>query len=233
MTLLTAVGGELEEFNISMGYPLKRSALYTLLTLVIEAQNRRKGALYYTKDYLSLLQHPLVKNLDLKSKPGVVRVLVAKIEEALKGEVLTDSSGRLFLDLEDIVQDEKLLDAVIQSLQAMDVTVSLSELKKKYKLIHKVFFSDFESICCPQDLACALESFVDFIEEQSTMDKYPFNAQIAVRMQEIWEELNSCSFAREIFEPRDLFQVLKERLSRQMVAFSRLSAAGLADFRTF
>ena len=33
LTLLTAVGGELEEFNISMGYPLKRSALYTLIDL--------------------------------------------------------------------------------------------------------------------------------------------------------------------------------------------------------
>ena len=120
LTLLTAVGGELGEFNISMGYPLKRSALYTLLTLVIEAQNRRKGSLYYAKDYLSLLQHPLVKNLDLKSQPGLARVLVAKIEEVLKGEVLTDLSGRLFLDLQDVVQDEKLLDMVIQSLQAMD-----------------------------------------------------------------------------------------------------------------
>jgi len=77
-TLLTAVGGGLEEFIFPMGYPLKRSALYTLLTLVMEAQNRRKGALYYTKDYLRLLQHPLLKNLALGQSQGLVRVLVAK-----------------------------------------------------------------------------------------------------------------------------------------------------------
>ena len=41
--LLTAVGDQLEEFNVSMGYPLKRSALYTLLMLVMEAQERRGG----------------------------------------------------------------------------------------------------------------------------------------------------------------------------------------------
>lgn len=227
LTLLTAVGGELGEFNISMGYPLKRSALYTLLTLVIEAQNRRKGPLYYVKDYLSLLQHPLVKNWDLKSQPGVVRVLIAKIEEALKGQVLTDLSGRLFFDLQDVLRDEKLWGGVTQSLQAIDVKVSLNELKEKIQLIHKVFFSDFESICCPQDLACVLERFVDFIEEQGTMDKYIFNAQIALRMQDICEELISCSFARETFEPRDLFRVLKERLSRQMVAFSGSPLRGL------
>ena len=41
--LLTAVGGELEEFNISMGYPLKRSALYTLLMLVMRPRTGAKG----------------------------------------------------------------------------------------------------------------------------------------------------------------------------------------------
>ena len=51
-------------------------------------------------------------------------MLVAKIEEVLKGEILTDLSGRLFLDPEDIVRDEKLLDAVIQSAQAMDMTIA-------------------------------------------------------------------------------------------------------------
>jgi len=227
LTLLTAVGGELGEFNISMGYPLKRSALYTLLTLVIEAQNRRKGSLYYVKDYLSLLQHPLVKNLDLKSQPGLARVLIAKIEAVLEGQVLTDLSGRLFLDLQDVIQDEKFLGLVIQSLQAIERYVPLSELKEKIQLIHKIFFSDFESIRCSQDLACVLERFVDFIEEQGTMDKYIFNAQIALRMQDICDELISCSFARETFEPRDLFRVLKERLSRQMVAFSGSPLRGL------
>ena len=123
-----------------MGYPLKRSALYTLLTLVMEAQNRRKGALYYTKDYLSLLQHPLVKNLVFGKTQGLVRVLVHKIEEVLKGELLTDLSGRLFLDPEDIVHDEKLLDIVIQSLQAMDMTVTPSELKKTAQAYSSGFF---------------------------------------------------------------------------------------------
>jgi ATP-dependent helicase/nuclease subunit B len=197
LTLLTAIGGELEEFNISMGYPLKRSALYTLLTLVIAAQNRCKGSLYHAKDYLCLLQHPLVKNLDLGTHPGLTRVLVAKIAQVLKGQVLTDLSGRLFLDLQDIVRDEKLLSLLIQSLQATDISVPLAELKEKIQLIHKVFFSDFEGIRSPRDLAGVLKRFIDFIEGHSVMDKYPFNAQIALRMQDICDELSSCSFALE------------------------------------
>ncbi len=226
--LLTAVGSSsFKEFNVSMGYPLKRSALYTLLALCLEVQHRRKGALYYTKDYLSLLGHPLVKSLDLGGNQGLVRVLVAKTEEVLKGEILTDSSGRLFLDPEDIVHDEKLLDAVIQSLMAMDMTVLSSELKKIARGIHQVFLDNFENIHSAFDLGTALQSFVEFMQTHSTMTKYPFNDQIAGRMQEMGDELKACAFAREIFEPGDLFKVLEDRLSSQMVAFSGSPLRGL------
>jgi len=229
--LLTAVGSQLEEFNVSMGYPLKRSALYTLLTLCLEAQRRRKGALYYAKDYLSLLGHPLVKTLDLGGNQGLVRVLVAKTEEALKGEILTDSSGRLFLDPEDIVHDEKLLDAVIQSSMAMDKRPNYFDFVKlcrdALRNIHKVFFGNFENIRSSLDLASALQGFVEFMQAHSTMDKYPFNAQIASRMQEMGDELKACVFAAETFEPSDLFKILEERLSSQMVAFSGSPLRGL------
>ena len=174
--LLTAVGGGLEEFNVSMGYPLKRSAFYTLLTLVMEAQNRRKDALYYTKDYLALLRHPLVKALDLGVYKGHVRVLAAKIEEVLKGDILTDLSGRIFLDLEDVLRDEKLLDAIIQSSMAMDVTVetqNFASLRKIVQDIHQIFLGNFEKIRTVADLADALQKFVAFYAKHSSMDKYP------------------------------------------------------------
>jgi ATP-dependent helicase/nuclease subunit B len=209
LTLLTAVGGQLEAFNISMGYPLKRSALYTLWTLLIEAQNRRKGPLYYTNDYLRLMAHPLVKSLCLGNQ-GQVGVLIAKTQEVFKGETLTDLSGRLFFDPEDILHDEILLEG-----------------KEIFQQIHKVFLDNFENIRSASDLAGALQGFVAFMQAYSAMDKYPFNAQIALRMQDIADELACCSFAREVFEPRDLFRVLMDRLSDQMVAFSGSPLRGL------
>ena len=224
-TLLSAVGSQLDEFNVSMGYPLKRSALYALLTLVIEAQNHSKGGLYYTKDYLRLMQHPLVKNLSLGQ--GSVRVLAAKIEEVLKGEILTEISGRLFLDPQDIIHDEKLMDVVVKSLQAMDIPVVPGDLMKTLQEIHHVFLKGFEGLRTAGDLAHALQAFIEFMQAHSTMDKYPFNAPIALRMQETSEELKACAFSAEIFGSRDLFRVLEERLSSQMVAFSGSPLRGL------
>ena len=226
-TLLTSVGSRLEEFNVSMGYPLKRSALYTLLIQLLEAQNRRKGDLYYTRDYLSVLNHPLVKNLNFGFDPGMVRVIVAKIEEVLKGELLTGLSGRLFLDPDDILRDDKLLEAILLTVEGMDMTVGPSEIKKTASLIHHVLLNGFKDIRCAHDLAVALEVFVGFMQKHSPMDQYPFNSQIAGGMQVISEELKNCSFAKEVFEPRDLFKVLEDRLASQMVSFSGSPLRGL------
>jgi len=225
--LLTAVGSHLKEFNISMGYPLKRSSLYALLTFCMQAQNRRKGDLYYTRDYLRLLQHPLVKNLIFDQDQGTVSILLAKIEEVLKGEIITESSGRLFLDPGDILRDEKLLEAVIQALMAMELPAVKSKLKEMVQTIHQVFFGNFGDIRCASDLASALQVFVEFMQAHCPMGKYPFNDQIAVRMREMGDELKTCAFSQEIFEPRDLFKVLEERLSSQLVAFSGSPLRGL------
>ncbi|MBF0511935.1 MAG: PD-(D/E)XK nuclease family protein [Candidatus Omnitrophica bacterium] len=225
--LLTAVGHKFESFNISMGYPLKRSALYSLLTHILSLQLKRKGGLYYTKDYLKLLQHPLIKGLDLKTVPGLVRVWTAKVEEVLKGEVLTELSGRIFLDPQDIFKDEKLTNLVVQTMQAMGQTVRFEEIERTAGLIHKIFLHDFEDMKTASRLADALEGFISFMQEQKTMEQYPFNAQIALRLQEVSEELKACAFAYEIFEPVDLFKVLEERLSSEMVAFRGSPLRGL------
>src|ERR1035437_6122012 len=65
------------------------------------------------------------------------------------------------------------------------------------------------------------------MQVHSAMDKYLFNSQIALGLQEVCDELAACAFATEIFESRDLFKVLEERLSSQMVAFSGSPLRGL------
>jgi len=225
--LLTAIGTQVEEFNISMGYPLKRSALYILLTLIMTAQERRRDDLYHTPDYLRLLQHPLIKNLNLGPSQGVVRVLVHKIEEVLKGDILTDISGRLFIAPADIVGHEQIFEAAVGSLKAMDITVSIKDLKDVMRQIHEIFFINFADVNSMGRAAGALQEFVAFMQINSPMDRYPFNAQIALRIQQMSDELKASAFASETFEPRDLFKILEERLSSQMVAFSGSPLRGL------
>ncbi len=216
LPLLTAIGGQLKEFNISMGYPLKRSALYALLETIIQVQSTRKDKLYYSRDYLKLLQHPLVKNLNLVGDLALIRTMVHRIEEALKGDLLTGISGSLFLDLEEVLKDERLWQSVGDD-----------KLKIALMMIHRIFFINFQEVLCPTDLAKALKEFLDFMQTHSAMERFPLNNQIAKRLADITQELGVCTFKKEIFESRELFRILKERLSSEMVAFSGSPLRGL------
>jgi len=82
--LLSEINPVVKKYNISMGYPLKRSSLYSLLKFISQAQSSRKGDYYYTKDYLKVLQHPFVKNLRISQDEAVTRIFVHKIEEILR-----------------------------------------------------------------------------------------------------------------------------------------------------
>ena len=67
--LLSEITNTIQDFNISMGYPLKRSSLYSLFEFLFKAQISKKDGKYYTKDYLHVLRHPFVKNLMLSEPP--------------------------------------------------------------------------------------------------------------------------------------------------------------------
>lgn len=218
LPLLTAIGGELKEFNISMGYPLKRSALYALLEKVLQAQTTRKDNLYYARDYLKLLQHPLVKNLNLIGDPQLMRILVHRIEEAFKGDVLTAISGSLFLELEEILKDELLW---------LGVQNDKSPSKEALKTVHRIFFTNFQNIHCPVDLSKALQEFLKFMQAHSSMQRFALNNHIARRLEAVAQELAVCAFQSEAFESHDLFRILQERLSSEMVAFSGSPLRGL------
>lgn len=65
--LLSEIHPLIEDYNISMGYALKRSSLYSLFEFIFKAQLSAKDGRYYTKDYLKALRHPFVKNLKLST----------------------------------------------------------------------------------------------------------------------------------------------------------------------
>jgi hypothetical protein len=54
-------------YNISMGYPLERTALAGLLASIFEAQEGRVDGKYYAPHYLAVLRHPYIKSLRLLS----------------------------------------------------------------------------------------------------------------------------------------------------------------------
>jgi len=225
--LLSVITNIVGEFNVSMGYPLKRSSLFTLFQLVFRAQLSKKENRYYAKDYLKVLQHPFVKNLKGASKPVVTRILIHKIEEMLTGNIRTRISGSLFITLKDIETLDDLFIMGQEMLNRMGYKVSKHALSQTLKEIHDAFFRIWEDIQTFQNLGKTIAKILDVLVHKSFLGRYPLNNNIVLRIMELQEEIVNASFQNEMFHQEEIFKIFESKISQEFVAFQGQPLSGL------
>ncbi len=226
LPLLSAISSQIKEFNISMGYPLKRSSLYALLERIFTAQRSRQEKLYYTRDYLRVLHHPLAKNLNL-SQSQVGSVLIGKIEEVLTGQILSSFSGQLYLDIDAFIKDEKVYEEVQASLANVNISITVDELREMSEFLHDILFNRWQKAESFKDLAVVLGEFTAVLRRSGSMGEYPFNERIALDMEILSQEINCSQFSQQSFSSSEMFRILEDTLSRQIVAFTGSPLRGL------
>ncbi len=181
--LISEIAHYVKDFNVSMGYPLKRSSLYALFTLMFKAQGSRKDDRYYARDYLNVMRHPFVKNLFLKGNTtSVTKALVYKIEEILTGKELAGISGSLFVSLEEIEQTEEVYALNPAVLDNQAEHVSVEEMKEILKRVHQGVFKTWEDISNFRSFAGFLSECLDLLMAHSPLEQYPLNINIAQKM---------------------------------------------------
>jgi len=222
--LVSELGEAFGDFNVSLGYPLKRSSLYSLFEFIFQAQETKKKTEYYAKDYITALSHPLVKNLKITSDYSVTRILVHKIEEALLGMEETPVSGNLFVELNDIESERNIFRHVAGQ---TDIEVSIKELQDILKTLHLALFKQWEEINNFQDFARSLGDLLDTLLNKTFIRFYPLNLKIAERMYSIKEELENAPFSREHFLKDDIFKIFRNMLEKEMVNFLGSPLKGL------
>jgi hypothetical protein len=229
--LLSRIASSVGDLNVSMGYPVKRSSLYHLFECLFKAQDTKKEDAYYTRDYLRLLSHPLVKNLALSGEAAMTRVLCHKVEEVLIGMEETPLGGSLFVSLDEILNEESLFEAALDTFHRMDVDIHVGStrqaLKSALKTLHKVLFQDWEKVKNFYDLSLCLDALLDLLLRHSLLEKYPLNLKIAGKIYEISDEFKNASFKDETFPKEDIFKIFKNKLDSEMVSFSGSPLKGM------
>lgn len=226
--LISEISSYVPEFNVSMGYPLKRSSLYSLFDAIIKAQGTRKSDGYYSKDYLKVMNHPLAKNLRLSnSNPAVTRILIHKIEEGLSGIEEVGFSGKLFIDLPELQRSRQLYDLALKTMKGMDIEVAYDELKEVLRQLHEIFFLNWDKLDNFFDFSSYLEKFVAILVNKSLIRNYPLNLKMAERIYSIIEEMKFASFNREHFPKEDIFKIFQSMLENTMISFSGSPLKGL------
>lgn len=227
MPLLTEVAQAAKDFNISMGYPLRRSSLYSLFKFIAQSQSSRKSHRYYSKDYLKVIRHPFIKNLEFEVDSTVTRTLIHKIEEILTGKVKSRLTGSLFIELEDLESGDELFMLTIEALTRLGFKSTRDELLTILERIHEQFFYNFEPVRNFKEFASVLHGCLQTLLHQSPLKKYPFNLNIVERMMTIKEELELAAFNKEQFSLDEMFKIVEHKISTEMVNFLGSPLKGL------
>ncbi len=225
--LLSEVAPLGKEFNISMGYPLKRSSLYSLFQFVFKAQLSKKGQRYYARDYLRILQHPLVKNLRLANDSAVTRILIHKIEELLTGKEESSISGSLFIDLQEIASLDDVYRLTQEMLKRLGIEMSKNSLHDVLNRLHQMVLVNWESIHHFQDFVEVLGVFLDDVLEKSALRNFPLNVNIAAKMHTIKDTFARLSFKTEVLPKEEIFRIFESQVEGEIVAFQGSPLKGL------
>ncbi|MCX5705406.1 MAG: PD-(D/E)XK nuclease family protein [Candidatus Omnitrophica bacterium] len=225
--LLSEISSELPEFNVSMGYPLKRSSLFGLFQYIFEAQSRRRDNEYYSRDYLKVILHPIIKNLLIKESPAATRILCHKVEEALNGTIDTALAGSLFIKLEEIEKEGKFFQKTADSLTHQDIHLGEPELKEVISRIHRLCFSRWEEVNNFSGFIDALQEFTDAVLFESMAIKYRLNSKVIERIYGIIDELRSAEFRDQPFAREEIFRIFIGKLEDEKISFSGSPLKGL------
>ena len=217
--LLSEISGLVREFNISMGYPLKRSSLYTLFELIFRAQQSCKDGRYYARDYLRVLLHPFCKNFRLSFDAEVTRIMAHKLQDMLSGREEGAISGLLFLDPDQVLECDDLFVRVQELILADHPEVRREKLAADLDQLHHLLFRIWEGVRTFSGFAKALAEFLDAFLRYSSLKRYPLNLNIANQIFQILEEFRSAAFSHEVFPQDELFKVFEQRISSEIVAF--------------
>ncbi|MBU2495540.1 MAG: PD-(D/E)XK nuclease family protein [Candidatus Omnitrophica bacterium] len=229
LPLLSEITTLAGEFNVSMGYPLKRSSIHSLFRAIFRAQETRHGSRYYTRDYLRVLSHPFIKNLKLESEPSVTRVLIHRLEEFLLGVVDNPLGGSLFVGLREIESLKQIYVSTAEILNRIGLIVDVKDLKKILRELHRYLFLDWEEkkLNTFSVFSGALEKFVDLLLQKSFLARYPLNREFVQAVLVIKKEMETASFRDEKFPAAEIFRIFEDKLNNEMINFSGSPLKGL------
>ena len=170
--LISQISQVVETFNISMGYPVKRSGIFALIVKIFQAQESMKKGLYYTKDYLKVITNPYIKNITWRKRETIIRILIHKIEDSLRGRgLITGLSGQAFISLEDIINNEEIIDQVLKNINKKGVEITYEQVKEVGEYIHQVLFKQWEKIDTFQNLIASIKHLLDILIEAEFYDE--------------------------------------------------------------
>lgn len=214
--------------NVSLGYPLERTALASLLEQLMRLQEgRNAGGGYYHQDYLTLMRHPYLRRLPTPSgKEG--RIVLHFLEEKMR------QYGKPFLTQGELVEvlalsedpdrDERFLAAE---------NLDIDEAQEFVRQLHEHLLKPWEDVQAPRSMAAALRGLVYFlfspiVERTESQHDHPLDNEFIYTLESrVIPGLEDALFAEHPMGARLLFSLLREMLRMARTPFEGHPLVGL------
>ncbi|WP_291330312.1 PD-(D/E)XK nuclease family protein [Desulfovibrio sp. UCD-KL4C] len=211
------------DINISMGYPLERSALNGLLEAILKLQENKNGANYYWKDLLALIRHPYLKMLEINNDQPL-RTIFHQWETVLR-------SGSPYADPNEFIpvySDENG--------NLIDNSETTEELRAE---VVSLCIDGFAKITTLEELADSLQHMAEMLRLRggTLWQRYLLDSECLFRlMNEVIPELRESSISEENFGQSLSFSIFRQLLSSQRVSFepdpiSSMQVLGMLESR--
>jgi CRISPR/Cas system-associated exonuclease Cas4 (RecB family) len=216
-----------DQYNISAGYPAKKTPVFSLLNAIIEAQLSRKGQNYYSKDVIKVLTNPLVKNMKFLGERSISSTAVYKIEEALNRDSKSYLSNKMFVSFKEIIGEKQLIDEISLATNEVWEYTAPEEIIKMLKEIFDVFFISWEKIETLNNLSCILCEFLGKTYSPCVAGNYSLNAEAAELLLSLAKELKFGEVSQAKFQNEDVLNTFKKLIKNKRIALPGSPLKGL------
>ena len=122
---------------------------------------------------------------------------------------------------------EELYELSAQVVSKLGMDISRDQLKNALRELHRQLFKEWEEVQTFLQFAQILEPFLDFLVNKSFLKAYPLNIKIVSSIFALKEELKGSAFNQEKFPSQEIFKIFKDRIEKEMMAFSGSPLKGL------
>jgi len=226
-SVVSEISAITDNYNVSAGYPASKTAVFSLIKSVIRAQLSQKGKDYYAKDVVDVLTNPLVKNMRFFGDSSVSRIVAHKIEKALDSSSDGVLSGKLFIDFNDILNDNGFLNDTSDTIAGAWKPLPTEKLKNVLGGIFKTLFIDWEKAATLYDLSEIVSGFLEKVVNLSIIQSYPLDMKALDILISAARELKYGKVSKARFGREEMLNIFEDMLKNKKIALPGSPLKGL------
>ena len=216
-SILQSVMSELysieKDINIAVGYPAKKTTVFSLMNSLIQIQKNKNNSGYYVKDIISVISNPLVKNMRFIGKPEVTRIIVHEIIknfDRFNKDALF--KGYMFISLDEIFNNKTLCQNISNQITSYWQKVTSVRVKNIIKEIFNLFIINFSKVNNMKNFGKYIKDIADSVVDKSLINKYQFNLGAVNILYDISSQFTNSVCSNEKFSIKDILNIFENIL---------------------